>query len=46
MTLTYKEKQQIMTTFAKDIFLDVQTIKRVDGTFITVSRSNKILSVR
>lgn len=46
MKLTYKERQETMTEFAKDPSLDVLTIKRKDGTLILVTRTNQILKWR
>ena len=46
MTLTYKERQTVMTEFRKDPSMDLQTITRADGTFITITRSNKVLAWR
>ena len=46
MKLTYKERQKAMTEFRKDPSMDVQTITREDGSFITITRSNQILQWR
>jgi hypothetical protein len=44
--LTYTERQKAMTEFRKDPSMDVYTIKREDGSFITVTRSNQVLNWR
>ena len=44
MILTYTERKAAMTQFAKDSTLDVQTIRRTDGSLITLTRSNQILN--
>lgn len=44
--LTYKERQRVMTEFAKDPSLDVQVVKRANGSNITVTRSNQIVERR
>lgn len=46
MKITYKERQKAMTEFRKDTSMDVYTIKREDGSFITVTRSNQVLNWR
>ena len=46
MKLTYKERQQAMTEFRKDPSMDVQTIKRENGSLITITRSNQIVQWR
>lgn len=40
--ITYKERQEAMTEFRKDPSLDVYTIRRKDGTYITITRTNEI----
>jgi hypothetical protein len=46
MNLTYKEKKEVMTAFAQDISLDVYTVRREDGSLITVSRTQQTVKWR
>ena len=45
MKLTYTQRKEAMTEFAKDPSLDVVTIKVENGT-VTITRSNQIVKWR